>query len=68
MCTSLVLQQKEPSLFSSEDRGNSGLGQVPCDSHTFSINKRVLVTSETRKDIPPHGDIVHTASVQFISC
>lgn len=29
-------------------------------THTFSRNKRSgLVTSETRKDIPTHGDIVH---------
>lgn len=65
MGTPLVLPWKEPCSLLSEDRYNSGVGQVPCDANTFSRNKRALIESETRQDIPTQGDRVHIAC--FIS-
>lgn len=56
LLTPLMPQLRELCSLLKEDRYNNGLGQVPFDTHALSRDKRVLIESETRKDILTQGD------------
>lgn len=43
-------------LFPTWDRFYSGFGQLPCDTHTLSRDKRALIVPEIQKDIPTQDD------------
>lgn len=53
--------------FSTEDRINSGIGQVPYNIHALSKDKIVLNEHETKSDLPRQSDKPGSGSLVALS-